>query len=74
MAKKADNLRRFNMYMPQEVWDWIEAKAQRTGVPASAVILMAIDQRRREEEMMAQIPVMERLVAGIRAQGLEPEG
>lgn len=67
MAKKrVENLKRFNFHMPMEVYEWLENKSARTGIPVTALILMAIEKVRSEGQVMESLPVVDRLLEAMR--------
>lgn len=56
MGKPKRKLVRVNTNITEELNDWLNSETERTGVPKSSLILMALSQYKDQKEVMAQIP------------------
>lgn len=67
-----DDMKRFNVWMPAALYDWIQAEAEELGVPMSAFLIMTLQEVRKQQQVMNQgIPSLQRLVEAFKQ--MEPQ-
>lgn len=61
-------MRRINIKISDEVYQWFKARSDRTGVPMSALMFLTLEQSIREQEAMRGLPDFFRAIQEGRAE------
>lgn len=56
---------RFNIRMPSELSEWLDDEAARIGISKNAVVMLAVENYRKEKEVLSRMADMGELVAKI---------
>lgn len=70
MVDKAKMVR-FSVRISEELNDWLDEESDKTGIPKSTLIYLAIDQYREKKEGLKHMPQMTELMKMLQETGLD---
>jgi post-segregation antitoxin (ccd killing protein) len=62
------NMRRINVKVSDEVYQWFKARSERTGVAMSSLMFLTLEQAIREQEAMRGFPAFVQALEASRAE------
>jgi len=56
-------MRKLNINLSDDVWEWLDRESNRTGVSKSGIIALSLEQQRNQKAFMEAVPLLEKMMA-----------